>query len=88
MGLFKDIKCTVLDRNEYGSDAIIGYTNDACLPVDIALWTKVTCGYYDGHSDTTIITTIDAGNESVSMYNRCYVGLLSVMIYLAIGMRF
>ena len=59
LGLFKDDDCTILDRNDFGSQFLIGYTNDACLPIDVALWTRVECQYYDGQSGASITTTSD-----------------------------
>ena len=92
MGLFKDADCTVLDDNDYGSDAIIGYTNDACLPIDVALWTSVKCGYYNGESDTTITTTADnmsnevtpEGNGDISMFHGHFIGLFIFMMVMFI----
>ena len=78
MGLFKDDDCTILDRNDFGSEYLIGYTDDACLPIDVALWTSVECQYYDGQS-ASITTTSDKdvtpdGNTAAVIYG--YNGIL------------
>ncbi len=53
--VYRDEQCTILsDQDEFG-DAIIAYTDNACLPVEDydTFWTNVECKYFDGETGTT-----------------------------------
>eukprot|EP00486_Rosalina_sp_Unknown_P012150 CAMPEP_0201592720 /NCGR_PEP_ID=MMETSP0190_2-20130828/190541_1 /ASSEMBLY_ACC=CAM_ASM_000263 /TAXON_ID=37353 /ORGANISM="Rosalina sp." /LENGTH=217 /DNA_ID=CAMNT_0048051623 /DNA_START=549 /DNA_END=1198 /DNA_ORIENTATION=+ len=58
MSLFKDTSCTIQYSGDDfdGSNPIIAYHDDSCLPYDddyATFWTTVECDFYDGETGTT-----------------------------------